>query len=702
VRRPNDPDNEWIGASIAKLMRLFSILVSAALAAAASATPVISEFMASNATTLKDGHGNYEDWVEIWNPGAAAVDLAGWRLTDAAAVTDKFVFPSRVLPPGGRLLVICSGRVGANGTAHVDPDGHVHAPFSLAKGGEYLALITPDGATRTTEFSPAYWPQVTDLSYGTQAQTETLVNETTAVRYFPPTNATPDTAATNWRAIAYNDNSWRSGIGSGVGFELGSPVGVWPMDEAAGATTAADVSGGGHTAAPNGTAPVFGAPGASAATGGAAQFDGTGGLTAPFSSQLNPPTVFSFAAWVRPTGGSGYRAVVSSRTGAAGAQRGYILYLTPANTWEFWTGTGTTWHVVAGGAAVLDTWTHVAITRSSSGTKRIYLNGVQAASTSGAYAPVLNPAHGFHLGCGDDTGGSSRFVGAIDDAAFFPAELSALLVQQCRDAGAASFPTPLYPAHYQNDVRGPMAAVSPGLFTRHRFSLGDKSLLASLRLRVKYDDAYVAFVNGVEVARGNFTGERAYNSVADTDRGDGQAVVYEDTDISAAALPALVNGTNVLAVHGFRRSLTHEDFLLAPVLEASLSPAARTEGFLAVATPGAPNGGVFVDPGPAIDEVSHTPLHPLQGETVTVTARLTPRLGAIASASLITRAMYGAEAPAIAMNDAGPAPGATDGSRLFTADIPNSGGATTKRMLGISSPPPTPPAAPGARRIRSI
>ena len=56
-----------------------------------------------------------------------------------------------------------------------------------------------------------------------------------------------------------------------------------------------------------------------------------------------------------------------------------------------------------------------------------------------------------------------------------------------------------------------MATVSPGLFTRHRFSLGDKSLLASLRLRVKYDDAYVAFVNGVEVARGNFTGERAYN-----------------------------------------------------------------------------------------------------------------------------------------------------------------------------------------------
>ena len=58
-------------------MRHFSIFAFAALAATAPAAPVISEFMASNATTLKDGHDNYEDWVEIWNPDAVAVDLLG-------------------------------------------------------------------------------------------------------------------------------------------------------------------------------------------------------------------------------------------------------------------------------------------------------------------------------------------------------------------------------------------------------------------------------------------------------------------------------------------------------------------------------------------------------------------------------------------------------------------------------------------------
>ena len=657
---------------------LASLLLSGA---AALADPVISEFMASNATTWKDGHGNYEDWVEIWNPDAAAVALAGWRLTDSATNPQKFVFPPRLVPPGGRVMVVCSGRSGSvDGSPHVDPQGHLHASFSLTKSGEYLALIKPDGMTKTSEFAPAYPPQVTDLSYGSRAAAESLVNATTAVRYLAPTTATPDTAVTNWRAPAFNDASWRAGTGSGIGFEQGSPVGVWLMDEPAGAAAAADASGSGHPAAPNGTGQVFGVAGA-ARTGTAAGFDGNGGLTVPFSAKLNPPTTFSFAAWVRPTGGSGHRAVVSSRTGSPGAQRGYVLYLTPSNTWEYWTGTGTTWHVVAGGPAAFDTWTHVAITRSSSGTKRLYLNGVQAASTSGGYSPNITAAHGFHLGSGDDTGGAFRFVGQLDDAAFFPTELPALMVQQHRDQGAGSFPTPLYPFHYQNDVQSIVAAVNPGVYTRHRFSVADPALLASLRLRIKYDDAHVAYLNGVEVARGNFAGVRAFNSVADTDRTDTQAVVFEDTDISAAALPALVKGTNVLAIHGFRRSQAHADFLLAPVLEAGLSPAALGSGFFAAATPGESNAGASVDPGPAIGAVTHTPAEPVQGETITVIAQVTPRLAPIASVSLVTRVMYTPEAPAVAMTDAGPAPGATDGSRLYTAEIANSGGVATKRML---------------------
>ena len=40
-----------------------------------SANPLISEFMASNTKTLVDYYGKYPDWLEIYNPDTAAVDL---------------------------------------------------------------------------------------------------------------------------------------------------------------------------------------------------------------------------------------------------------------------------------------------------------------------------------------------------------------------------------------------------------------------------------------------------------------------------------------------------------------------------------------------------------------------------------------------------------------------------------------------------
>jgi hypothetical protein len=68
-------------------MRSFLPFILALVCAVAdlAAAPAISEFMAPNTTTLKDGHDKYEDWIEVWNPDPASIDLAGWRLTDSAA-----------------------------------------------------------------------------------------------------------------------------------------------------------------------------------------------------------------------------------------------------------------------------------------------------------------------------------------------------------------------------------------------------------------------------------------------------------------------------------------------------------------------------------------------------------------------------------------------------------------------------------------
>ena len=61
---------------------------------------LITEFMAINDHTLTNQDGVYPDWIEIYNAGANAVNLSGWRLTDDAANLTKWQFPAISLPSG--------------------------------------------------------------------------------------------------------------------------------------------------------------------------------------------------------------------------------------------------------------------------------------------------------------------------------------------------------------------------------------------------------------------------------------------------------------------------------------------------------------------------------------------------------------------------------------------------------------------------
>ena len=121
--------------------------------------------MASNDETLLDGDGNSSDWVELYNPTPAAIDLTGWHLTDDATNLDKWTFPSlpqSVLDPGEYLVVFASGQLIET---YVDPGGNLHTDFRLSAGGEYLALTDPAQAI-VQEYAPLYPPQQTDVSYG--------------------------------------------------------------------------------------------------------------------------------------------------------------------------------------------------------------------------------------------------------------------------------------------------------------------------------------------------------------------------------------------------------------------------------------------------------------------------------------------------------------------------------------------------------
>src|SRR5438067_8722783 len=97
--------------SFSKLQR-FTVAGALALAAAlfSRAEPAISEFMASNQSTLADEDGDYSDWIELHNPDTTAVNLDGWFLTDNGSKKTKWMLPAVTLPPDGFLVVFASNK----------------------------------------------------------------------------------------------------------------------------------------------------------------------------------------------------------------------------------------------------------------------------------------------------------------------------------------------------------------------------------------------------------------------------------------------------------------------------------------------------------------------------------------------------------------------------------------------------------------
>ena len=123
--------------------------------------PVISEFMASNSSSLVDGQNASSDWIELYNQGDIPVDLQGWHLTDDAQNLMKWTFPSVTLEARAFLIVFASG----NGD--IDEAANIHTNFKLSRDGEFLALVQPDGSSIATQF-PTFPNQLTDISYGFQ------------------------------------------------------------------------------------------------------------------------------------------------------------------------------------------------------------------------------------------------------------------------------------------------------------------------------------------------------------------------------------------------------------------------------------------------------------------------------------------------------------------------------------------------------
>ncbi|MEX2187233.1 MAG: lamin tail domain-containing protein [Pirellulales bacterium] len=127
--------------------------------------PIVTEFMAQNTITLADEDGTFSDWLEIHNPDPTPLSLENWHLTDTATNLTRWTFPAVTLSADQYLVVFASGK-DRPGTG---PLGEYHTNFALNNGGEYFALVHPNGTTVAQEFvsnGGEYPQQYADISYG--------------------------------------------------------------------------------------------------------------------------------------------------------------------------------------------------------------------------------------------------------------------------------------------------------------------------------------------------------------------------------------------------------------------------------------------------------------------------------------------------------------------------------------------------------
>ena len=122
--------------------------------------PVLNELMASNQSAFQEGVPpfDFDDWVEIYNPGEL-LNLAGYHISDDRDNLTKFTFPNT--DPGFTFLAP------GEQNCWLDKDsiqGVLHANFKLSTEDEGVWLTAPDGITVLD--SIAYPPQQTDISYG--------------------------------------------------------------------------------------------------------------------------------------------------------------------------------------------------------------------------------------------------------------------------------------------------------------------------------------------------------------------------------------------------------------------------------------------------------------------------------------------------------------------------------------------------------
>jgi len=161
---------------------------------------IINEFMASNGTTLSDEFGEFDDWVELYNPTNSPVDIGGMYLTDALTNPTLWQIPSNA---SGQTTIAPNGYMILWFDKETD-QGPLHINAKLGSSGEDLAIFSSTGTLIDS--------RTFDVQYENVSEGRTP-NGGAAWDYFPA--ATPGSANNTTPGLSKADSPIAS-VGSGL------------------------------------------------------------------------------------------------------------------------------------------------------------------------------------------------------------------------------------------------------------------------------------------------------------------------------------------------------------------------------------------------------------------------------------------------------------------------------------------------------
>lgn len=125
---------------------------------------LINELMAANTKSAKDPQGDFDDWIELFNPTDKPINLGGMYLTDSQESPRKWMFPEGTQLAAGGYLVVWADEDSKANTG-------LHASFKLSTAGEAVFLVDRDDRNNAVLDHVKYEKQTADVAFGRHPRT---------------------------------------------------------------------------------------------------------------------------------------------------------------------------------------------------------------------------------------------------------------------------------------------------------------------------------------------------------------------------------------------------------------------------------------------------------------------------------------------------------------------------------------------------